>query len=136
MATLCTFASEKEFPDLCEALGDRLAEQISTSSAARKDASFSYLAGSKLEKVISIWIEELKEHEESGNADADATSAYSLHARALQDLIEKVTIFRSVVTFKDPELTKTGDWKLEALYSKYLEYADVVAASGQLEVAQ
>ena len=136
MATLCTFADEKEFPDLCEALGDRLDEQTSASSSARKDASFCYLAGSKLEKVINIWIQELKEHEDSGENDRDASSAYSIHARGLQDLIEKVTIFRSVVNFKDPELSKSGDWRLEALYSKYLEYADVVAGHGQLAVAQ
>jgi protein transport protein SEC31 len=136
MATLCTFASEKEFPDLCEALGDRFEEQMSADTTARKNASFCYLAGSKLEKVISIWIQELKEYEESSSADADATSAYSVHARGLQDLIEKVTIFRSVVNFQDSELSKSDEWKLEALYSKYLEYADVVAASGQLSVAQ
>ena len=136
MATLCTFANEKEFPDLCEALGDRFDEQTSTNAAARKDASFCYLAGSKLEKVISIWIQELKEHEDSASANADATSAYSVHAHGLQDLIEKVTIFRSVVNFQDLELSKTEDWKLETLYSKYLEYADVVASSGQLAVAQ
>jgi protein transport protein SEC31 len=136
MATLCTFADEKEFPDLCEALGDRLEEQMSTSSSARKDASFCYLAGSKLEKVVAIWIQELKEHEDAGATEADASSAYSLHARGLQDLIEKVTIFRNVVNFRDTELSKGGEWKLEQLYSKYLEYADVVAGHGQLNVAQ
>ena len=135
MATLCTFADEKEFPDLCEALGDRL-DETSSSSSSRKDASFCYLAGSKLEKVVAIWIQELKEHEDSGATDTDASSAFSLHARGLQDLIEKVTIFRNVVNFKDSELSKTSDWKLESLYSKYLEYADVVAAHGQLSVAQ
>ena len=135
MATLCTFADEKEFPDLCEALGDRL-EEMSNSASARKDAAFCYLAGSKLEKVIAIWIQELKEHEDSGAADTDASSAFSLHARGLQDLIEKVTIFRNVVNFNDSELSKTSDWKLESLYSKYLEYSDVVAGHGQLNVAQ
>ncbi|KIW63306.1 hypothetical protein PV04_10162 [Phialophora macrospora] len=137
MATLCTFADEQEFPDLCEALGDRIEEQVDDLGAVtRKDASFCYLAGSKLEKVVSIWIEELKEHEEAGASEADASSAFSLHARGLQDFIEKVTIFRRVVSFKDDQLSKTGDWKLEALYSKYLEYADIVAGSGQLDVAQ
>ena len=136
MVTLCTFADHKEFPDLCEALGDRLEDQMSSDASARKDASFCYLAGSKLEKVVAIWIEELKEHEDTRADGADASSAFSLHARGLQDLIEKVTIFRRVVSFRDSELLKHSDWKLEQLYSKYLEYADVVAAHGQLDVAQ
>jgi protein transport protein SEC31 len=137
MATLCTFADEQEFPDLCEALGDRMEEQGDDLGAvSRKDASFCYLAGSKLEKVVAIWIQKLKEHEETGATEADASSAFSLHARGLQDFIEKVTIFRQVVNFKDGDLSKEGDWKLEALYSKYLEYADIVAGSGQLDVAQ
>ncbi|KEF57861.1 uncharacterized protein A1O9_05782 [Exophiala aquamarina CBS 119918] len=137
MATICTFADEREFPDLCEALGDRIEEQADDLSAVgRKDASFCYLAGSKLEKVVAIWIGELKEHEEAGARDGDASSAFSLHARGLQDLIEKVTIFRKVVNFNDPDLSNPGDWKLEDLYSKYLEYADIVAGSGQLEAAQ
>ncbi|KAK5944213.1 protein transport protein S31 [Knufia obscura] len=135
MATLCTFATEKEFPDLCEALGDRLDAQTDHTAAARKDAAFCYLAGSKLEKVIDIWIGELQEHEEEGAAKSAESSAFSLHAKALQDLIEKVTIFRKVVNFQDTELQKTEDWKLEALYNKYLEYADIVAAHGQLEAA-
>ena len=137
MATLCTFADEQEFPDLCEALGDRIEEGIDDlGSISRKDASFCFLAGSKLEKVVAIWIQELGEHEEVGASQADASSAFSLHARGLQDFIEKVTIFRRVVNFKDADLAKTGDWRLEALYSKYLEYADIVAGSGQLDVAQ
>ena len=137
MATLCTFADDQEFPDLCEALGDRIEEEVDDlGSITRKDASFCFLAGSKLEKVVAIWIEELKEHEQTGASGADASSAFSLHARGLQDFIEKVTIFRQVVHFKDQELSKTGEWKLEALYSKYLEYADIVAGSGQLDVAQ
>ncbi len=137
MATLCTFADQKEFPDLCEALGDRIEDEIDDLGAiTRKDASFCFLAGSKLEKVVAIWIEELKEHEQAGAVEADASSAFSLHARGLQDFIEKVTIFRRVVNFKDGDLSKSGEWKLEALYSKYLEYADIVAGSGQLDVAQ
>src|SRR6202000_2711245 len=54
MATLCTFADKSEFPDLCEALGDRLEEQ---GSEHRKDASFCFMAGSKLEKVVAIWLQ-------------------------------------------------------------------------------
>ncbi|KAJ5594895.1 Protein transport protein sec31 [Penicillium hispanicum] len=138
MAALCTFADEKEFPDLCDALGDRLEEQVRTTEdkAARKDASFCFLAGSKLEKVVAIWVEELRENEQRGiESDAD-NSTFSIHVRALQGLIEKVTIFRQVTKFEDTERTKDSDWRLGTLYEKYIEYADVVATHGRLQVAQ
>jgi protein transport protein SEC31 len=138
MAALCTFADEKEFPDLCDALGDRLQEQIQISGdkSARKDASFCFLAGSKLEKVVAIWVEELRENEQKvieSNAD---NSSFSVHVRALQGLIEKVTIFRQVTKFQDTERTKDSEWTLSVLYDKYVEYADVVAGHGRLQIAQ
>ncbi|XHG02119.1 protein transport protein S31 [Aspergillus wentii] len=138
MATLCTFADDKEFADLCDALGDRLEEQIRVSDdkSARKDASFCFLAGSKLEKVVGIWIEELRENEQKGIETATDNSSFSIHVRALQGLIEKVTIFRQVTNFQDTERTKEADWKLGNLYDKYIEYADVVATHGRLQIAQ
>ncbi|KAL4992249.1 hypothetical protein BDW68DRAFT_96799 [Aspergillus falconensis] len=138
MVALCTFADEKDFADLCDALGDRLEEQIRSTGdkAARKDASFCYLAGSKLEKVVSIWIEEQREDEQAAIETATDDSSFSIHVRALQSLIEKVTIFRQVTKFEDSEHTKDSDWKLSVLYDKYIEYADVVATHGRLQVAQ
>ncbi|BDD60919.1 protein transport protein S31 [Monascus purpureus] len=138
MATLCTFADEKEFPDLCDALGDRIEEQVRSTGdkTARKDASFCYLAGSKLEKVVGIWLEELAENEQKGIETAVDNSIFSIHVHALQALIEKVTVFRQVTNFKDTEQTKESDWKLSALYDKYIEYADVVATHGRLQIAQ
>ncbi|EPS33755.1 hypothetical protein PDE_08717 [Penicillium oxalicum 114-2] len=138
MAALCTFADEKEFPDLCEALGDRLEEQIRVSDdkSARKDASFCFLAGSKLEKVVAIWVEELRENEQRGIESGEDNSSFSIHVRALQNLIEKVTIFRQVTKFQDEEKSKDSDWRLSTLYEKYIEYADVVATHGRLQVAQ
>ncbi|KAG8160172.1 hypothetical protein KVR01_009708 [Diaporthe batatas] len=131
MATLCTFAQPNEFPDLCEALGDRILE-----SGSRKDASFCYLVGSKLEKVVSIWIEELAETEQAEMKEPSEDSTFSVHARSLQQFIEKVTIFRHVTKFQDSEIGQSSDWKLSALYDKYVEYADIVAAHGLLPVAQ
>lgn len=131
MATLCTFAQPNEFPDLCEALGDRILE-----SGSRKDASFCYLVGSKLEKVVSIWIEELSETEQAEMKEPSEDSTFSVHARSLQQFIEKVTIFRQVTKFQDSETGLSSDWKLSALYDKYVEYADIVAAHGLLPVAQ
>lgn len=130
MVTLCTFADPAEFPDLCEALGDRIYE-----SGSRKDASFCYLVGSKLEKVVDIWVTELSEAEKAGLVE-DSDSTFSVHARVLQHFIEKVTVFRHVAKFQDTETELTSGWKLALLYDKYLEYADIVAAHGQLDVAQ
>ncbi|KAI0556053.1 WD40 repeat-like protein [Xylaria curta] len=130
MVTLCTFADPTEFSDLCEALGDRILE-----SGSRKDASFCYLVGSKLEKVVDIWVAELAEAEKAGLSEG-SDSTFSIHARALQQFIEKVTVFRHVAKFQDSEADLTSGWTLALLYDKYVEYADIVAAHGQLEVAQ
>lgn len=131
MATLCTYADPNEFPDLCEALGDRIME-----TGSPKDASFCYLVGSKLEKVITIWIDELRETEKAAIEDQSGDSTFAVHARSLQSFIEKVTVFRDVTKFKDTEQTLTSGWKLAPLYDKYTEYADIVAAHGQLSIAE
>jgi protein transport protein SEC31 len=137
MATLATFADQSEFPDLCEALGDRLEEAISEETGSyRKDASFCYLAGSKLEKVVVNWAQELTENEAAGLEKSEEDSSFSIHARSLQDFIEKVTVFRKVTNFKDAEQQKDADWKLEPLYAKYVEYADIASSHGQLAIAE
>ncbi|KAI9680193.1 MAG: protein transport protein S31 [Trizodia sp. TS-e1964] len=141
IATICTYADETEFPNLCEALGDRLEDELKHGSSSsdhttlRKDAAFCYLVGSKLEKVVAIWIDDLKAYEQSGLQEASTDSTFSIHARSLQTFIEKVTVFREVTKFQDTEQTKSSGWKLAPLYDKYAEYADVVASHGLLEVA-
>ncbi|KAK4139816.1 uncharacterized protein C8A04DRAFT_32646, partial [Dichotomopilus funicola] len=131
MVALCTFADPSEFPDLCDALGDRIYE-----SGPRKDASFCYLVGSKLEKVVDIWLAELQEAEQAGLQAAGNDSTFSIHARSLQHFIEKVTVFRHVTKFDDTERQLTEGWKLASLYDKYTQYADIAAGHGQLGVAQ
>ena len=139
MATLCTYAEASEFPDLCEALGDRIEDRMKQgvdSVDARKDAAFCYLAGSKLEKVTAIWIAEMHEQEQRGAQLSDAGSSFSSHAQALQNFIEKVMVFREVTDFNDDSRLATADWKLTPLYDIYTEYADLVASQGQLQVAE
>ncbi|KAF2636434.1 WD40 repeat-like protein [Massarina eburnea CBS 473.64] len=136
MVTLCTFADANDFPDLCEALGDRLEEAIDEEASYRKDASFCYLAGSKLEKVVVNWAQELKESEAEGEENSEKDNSFSIHARSLQDLIEKVTVFRQVTKFQDAEQQKEADWKLTPLYAKYVEYADIASSHGQLAIAE
>lgn len=138
MVALCTFANEKDFPELCEALGDRLEDELRRGQGdkeARKHAAFCYLAGSKLEKVTGIWIEEFQEGEQAGLQETEGDSTFSMHARSLQNFIEKVTVFREAVKFVDDEKGLSANWKLQALYEKYCEYADIVASQGQLDVA-
>lgn len=131
MAIICTFSDPTEFPDLCEALGDRIQEE-----GERKDASFCYLVGAKLEKVVSIWTAELEEAEKADAKDPSQDSTFSIHARTLQNFIEKVTVFRQVSKFVDGETNETAGWKLASLYDKYTEYADILAGHGQLDAAQ
>lgn len=131
MAVLCTFSSPDDFPNLCEALGDRIVGQ-----GAREDASFCYLVGSKLDKVVPIWVSVLEEAEKAGLGESKGGSSFSVHAKTLQDFIEKVTVFRHVSKFQDKDTGATSEWKLAALYDKYIEYADIVAAHGQLTTAQ
>lgn len=139
MATLCTYASAEEFPDLCEALGDRLEEELTHNpehASLRNDASFCYIAGSKLEKVVGVWIAELESNEKVAMQDPSKDSTFSVHARALQSFIEKVTVFRDVTRYQDNDRRSTSDWKLAPLYEKYTEYADIVAAHGHLKIAE
>ena len=136
MAVLCCYATPEEFPDLCEGLGDRIEEQLKayqSSELLRKNASFCYLAGSKLEKVVGIWLQELQEYERTHVQDE--TPAFAMHMRCLQSFIEKVTIFREITNFNDPEKAATSGWKLGDLYDRYIEYADILSANGQLQAA-
>ncbi|KAL8971269.1 MAG: hypothetical protein Q9197_003370 [Variospora fuerteventurae] len=139
MATLCTYATAEEFPDLCEALGDRLDELAKSKAIVgtlRQDACFCYLAGSKLEKVVGIWIAQLEQRETSESQKTSNDSSFGIHARLLQQFIQKVTVFREAANFQDQDLQATSNWKLGLLYDKYTEYADLVASFGQLQIAE
>jgi protein transport protein SEC31 len=139
MATLCTYADNTEFSDLCEALGDRLEEayqQGGDAKTLRRDASFCYLAGSKLEKVVINWVQELQEQEKSALEASESENDFAVHAKALQSFIEKVSVFRQVANFEDGDKSATADWKLAPLYKLYVEYADILAAHGQLASAE
>ncbi len=139
MAALCTYADETEFSDLCEALGDRLEEAYQDGEgdkSQRRDATFCYLAGSKLEKVVTNWVQELSEQEQAALVAEDAESDFSVHAKCLQGFVEKVSVFRKVSNFKDPDMQASESWRLAELYRLYGEYADILASSGQLTVAE
>ena len=139
MTVLCTYAGAEEFSDLCEALGDRLdgeTKASGTMTSIRKDASFCYVASSRLEKVVAIWIADLEKQNDSTQTDYPNQVNFSLYTRSLQNFIEKVTIFREVTHFQDDNQSASSGWKLARLYDKYIEYADMVASHGQLHIAE
>ncbi|OSX63731.1 hypothetical protein POSPLADRAFT_1169143 [Postia placenta MAD-698-R-SB12] len=153
---LCTFSSQEEFSGLTEQLGQRLEFQASIIKASealgtepkaaeyRRNATLTYLAAGRLERLVNIWIEDLTEEEKALTVDESLNgSRYTAHALALQTFIEKVTVFRGAIHYEDVDLTlKTpGEeldartYKLSALYDRYLEYADLLAAQGLVKEA-
>ena len=151
---LCTFASQDEFPSLTEQLGQRLEFQFRLTKASdaparahefRKNATLTYLAAGRLERLVNIWIEELAEEERLLISDETALngSRYTAHAHALQSFIEKVTVFRSAISYVDADLSQTTTseeadvktYKLAGLYDRYLEYAELLATQGLVKDA-
>ncbi|KAK7038871.1 protein transport protein S31 [Paramarasmius palmivorus] len=161
---LCTFASKEEFGSLAEQLGRRLEFQYTISkggnagevqaegvvkdraSEYRKNATLTYLAAARLERLVNIWSEELAEEEAALlNSETAPSSNYAAHAHALQTFIEKVTVFRSATQYNDSDLglasskdSETADvkaYKLAVLYDRYLEYANVLASQGLIKEA-
>ena len=152
---LCSFASPDEFSSLTEQLGERLEFQSHLLKASgvddasnkalklRKNATLTYLAAGKLERLVNIWVEELAEDERYLNEDEMwSGSRYATHAGALQTFIEKVTVFRAAVGYADEDLeagagadSEAKTYKLSALYDRYFEYADLLASQGLVKEA-
>ncbi|KAK0452176.1 uncharacterized protein EV420DRAFT_1559290 [Desarmillaria tabescens] len=130
------------FPTLAEQLGRRLEFQFAVSNASedpaqasqfRKYAILTYLAAARLERIASIWSEEMAEQESVLLADAKHQEGL-----ALQSFIEKVTVFRSATKYVDSDLQQKSDiktFKLANLYDRYFEYAALLASQGLVEEA-
>ncbi|KAH0581644.1 hypothetical protein H2248_011341 [Termitomyces sp. 'cryptogamus'] len=153
---LCTFAKQDEFQRLAEELGRRLEFQFTVAAASenveakedareyRQNATLTYLAAARLERLVNIWIDELMEDEKNLVEDETRLSGsrFSAHTQALQTFIEKVTVFRSATAYKDADLVKplspneeAREFKLASLYDRYLEYADLLTTQGLLKEA-
>lgn len=153
---LCTFAKDGDFANLADQLGQRLQfrsqvlsnsdspEATLSAKTARGDATLCYLAAKKLEKVVSIWIDEMREEEH--HSSESSLTRYSAHAHALQSFIEKVAVFTAATGYVDDDLAhptesavaaETGarTYKLSGLYDRFYEYADLLATQGQVDMA-
>lgn len=150
---ICTFASQEEFSSLAEQLGNRLEFQFTIRKASqdyesakwyRKNATLTYLAAARLERLVEVWADELLDEEKLLASDEKHASGslYSAHTHALQTFIEKVTVFRSATNYKDEALSQTTGveesaktYKLANLYDRYFEYADLLSTQGLLKEA-
>ncbi|KZV82092.1 WD40 repeat-like protein [Exidia glandulosa HHB12029] len=152
---ICTFAKPDEFASLAEQLGQRLEYQstvvlasdpddVDAAHELRKRATLAYLAARKLEKVVNIWIAEMREEEARIGEGEGNNSRYTTHALALQGFVEKVTVFRHATSYTDDDLAQTPapeavaqakTYKLAALYDRYYEYADLLASQGLVREA-
>ncbi|CAJ0922359.1 15847_t:CDS:10, partial [Entrophospora sp. SA101] len=172
VVVLCTFARSEEFGGLCNALGQRLEKEYhkltnysatnemkAQGSEYRRNAVLCYLAAGNLENVVNIWIAEQEEEEQSllekatQNLSSSSelpspSSKFFYHAKSLQSLIEKVTVFRKAIDYVDSDLIQNLDgsvdlnqqqphrhYKLAPLYDKYTEYAEILISQGRLTTA-
>uniref|UniRef100_A0A0K3C9U4 Protein transport protein SEC31 n=1 Tax=Rhodotorula toruloides TaxID=5286 RepID=A0A0K3C9U4_RHOTO len=156
----CTYApTDDEFGRLVEQLGQRLEYQFelvkgrqggaAEAGEWRKNAVLCYLAAGRLEKVVGVWVQQMKEEETARLPDAESASAttrFEAHARALQSFIEKVQVFQHAVGYRDTDLLQptqsaavaesgARSYKLAALYERYIEYADLLAHQGKVQLA-
>ncbi|KAF8056621.1 hypothetical protein FPV67DRAFT_1431053 [Lyophyllum atratum] len=153
---LCTFASQDEFQSLAEELGRRLEFQFTVSASSenpevkegardyRQNATLTYLAAARLERLVNIWIDELAEEENKLILDEahPTSSRFSAHTQALQSFVEKVTVFRAATKYEDKDLEQPHspdaegrEFKLASLYDRYLEYAELLTTQGLVKEA-
>ena len=120
--SISTFAKE-QYSELCEILGERL-EQANVSEWAK----FCYMAGAKMDKVVRIWVQE--SDAEKGRAIKDPSNAdktaFSIYADGLQDLFEKVTVFKQIPGVK---LDGSG------VNDQFDKYATILSNEGKQDLA-
>lgn len=138
VVVVCAYASANDLGPLCEALGSRLETAWSDANNKgeqekaheyRRHATLCYLAAGNLEKVSNIWIVEQEQSKDVENED--------VYGASLQDLMEKVTVFRRAIDFEDNALVAGEQtvYPLAPLYNKYCEYAELLASQGKLDIA-
>ena len=143
---LCTFvpggdAGQEEFAGLVEELGRRLEFQFALDKDSdehadlRKQATLTYLAAGRLERLVGIWVDEMVDEEKHLAA---TETQHSAHANALQSFVEKIAVFQAATKYVDTDLSsaKSGAvYKLASLYDRYFDYAELLASQGLVKEA-
>ncbi|QRV81661.1 transporter protein Sec31 [Ceratobasidium sp. AG-Ba] len=127
LVVLCRWAEDEVFSSLVGELGERV---LAEGGEGKRDAArVCFVAGKRLDKLVKIWEEELKEEQEKGEL-------YSVRAEAVQHFVEKAVAFTSATSFADSEAKDGEDYILKGLYDRYLEYAEILASQGLVDEAR
>ncbi|KAJ1566259.1 protein transport protein S31, partial [Cladochytrium tenue] len=120
---------------------------------AREERKFAavlcYLGAGDLGKVLDIWVVREAEEERLLRGLGESrlgkgATRQTARVLALQSVIEKVQLFRQAISYKDDDLVAAGDQaaadggaglKLDALYRRYVAYAQAAASQGMVGVA-
>jgi hypothetical protein len=102
LATLCTYTKSADFPKLCSALGDRLDKANET-----KAAILCYICAGSIDKTVGIWVRSASAYKSPYLLYkfflyySPLTSLIIFTHLVLQDLVEKISIFRQAVGDRD-----------------------------------
>lgn len=114
------------------ALGDRILAN-SHDSSSRNNALFCYLAGSALDKVSSIWLQELPivEHELLATPDNNVNNPFDARYMALNAFTQKVTVYKYILGIAGPIAGKS----IEPVCKAIGDFAAMTSSSGNFELA-
>ena len=121
LAILSTYGKSDEFPALCEMLGGRLERETRDATAA----ALCYMCAVNVPKTVAFWVDTFR---------AASQKLGKVDTVALQDLVEKVTIFARDESGKcDPsaQLAALGP----EIVDLFTNYAGLLASQGQSLVA-
>ncbi|KAJ1926177.1 protein transport protein S31 [Tieghemiomyces parasiticus] len=163
LVLLCTYAQGEQFSTLSEKLGARLETAWQTQSPGNANSTLlqaavvCYLAAGSLDSVVKIWLylQKMQVDEEVAGGAIDSPENPEVRAVALQNLVEKVSVFRKAVDYidtavetplgsavrnpaEDPATESAGGrstFTLAPLYDIYLDYAQWLIVQGQGAIA-
>ncbi|KAI5958107.1 SEC31 [Candida theae] len=120
-----------EYGDKMSELGDRI---LSANDGDREDAITCYLAGGALNKLANLWLQELPEYEsELLKSDASKVSSPSeARLHVLTNFVEKIATYKFYSKIDGAIVGPSA----EAISRALLEYANLVAGSGEFELAE
>ncbi|CUA77148.1 Protein transport protein sec31 [Aspergillus niger CBS 513,88] [Rhizoctonia solani] len=163
LVVLCCWANADLFASLVGELGERVWAARMPKEGKRETARVCFMVSKKLNRVVAIWEEEAKEEEgQDGNygdtqqcvriyllfifaivSGAPKASwvgprpgfdSSSVHAWAVQLLIEKAIVFALAIGFVNPNLQSSNKktYVLALLYELFLEYTQILDAQGMV----